>query len=350
MNPEALWAKVIKAIHESKRSKKHIPIDNRNAGIWKDVVAEDKELDSKGLKLKEKLVVKLGNGTKTKFWLDNWAGGMPFADKYPDLFKIVKNKDAKVADLAIRLENENQWNIEWSRPPNNDGEWAQWSGMLCDLNKATFNNGEDCWGWMTDKLLEFSIAIIKDQLMKFTASEHEERWQHWNTWVPAKVNYFTWRTAIGRIPVKSELRKRGLKTVWWNILAWMKLPTSTVVRSIEEIMGYINGLAGSQGWKKTVNLACQATIWNLWKARNEREFRGIARSGNNIVEDIKADTFLWLKSRSKFKELVWERRWKEQDPVDCMEQNDKTKKVWRTLNRRLAKYKPSSIGKVGMEI
>ncbi|XP_021991372.1 uncharacterized protein LOC110888140 [Helianthus annuus] len=304
MNLEALWAKVIKAIHENKRRKKHIPIDNRTTGIWKDIVAAYKELDREGIKLEEKLAVKLGNGTKAKFWLDNWAGGMPFADKYPDLFKIVKNKNASVAELAIRLDNETQWNIEWSRPPNNDGEWAQW----------------------TDKWEEFSVAIIKDQFIKRTVSEQEERWQHWNTWVPAKVNYFTWRTAIGRVPVKSELRKRGimlnndicsgcgsadesvnhlisectsLKTVWWNILAWMKLPTSADVNSTEKII--------SQGWKKTVKLVFQAIIWNLWKARNEREFKGIARSGNNIVEDIKADTFLWLKCKSKFKDIVWER-------------------------------------------
>ncbi|KAJ0867162.1 putative transcription factor interactor and regulator CCHC(Zn) family [Helianthus annuus] len=207
---EALWAKVVKAIHESKRSKKHIPVDNRNRGIWKDVIAAYKELESAGISLKEKMVVKLGNGAKTMFWLDNWNGDMPFVKKYPDLFKIVKNKDAKVADVVIRLEAENQWNIDWSRPPNGDGEWAQWSGMLNDLNKATSNNGEDRWGWMTNKWEDFSVAIIKDQLMKPLIGEQEEQWKHWNTWAPAKVNYFTWRTAMGRILVKSELRKRGI--------------------------------------------------------------------------------------------------------------------------------------------
>ncbi|KAJ0835493.1 putative reverse transcriptase zinc-binding domain-containing protein [Helianthus annuus] len=95
--------------------------------------------------------------------------------------------------------------------------------------------------------------------------------------MPSKVNYFTWRAALGRIPVKHELMKRGIqinnqmcpkcdsyeesvahlisgctmsKLVWWNILTWLKLPVSAGFCSCAEALVYANGLAGLRDWKK----------------------------------------------------------------------------------------------------
>ncbi|XP_035845720.1 uncharacterized protein LOC118492065 [Helianthus annuus] len=143
--------------------------------------------------------------------MDNWIGMKPFKDWFPDLFKIAKNKQALVADFAIKLPNEVRWNIDWMRPPNNDAEWLQWSGMLNELNKIKFLTGKDRWGWVNEKWDEFSVATVKEHINKQTVNEQEERWKHWITWLPAKVNYFTWRMALGRIPVKIELRRRGVE-------------------------------------------------------------------------------------------------------------------------------------------
>ncbi|KAM0021110.1 putative reverse transcriptase zinc-binding domain-containing protein [Helianthus debilis subsp. tardiflorus] len=130
----------------------------------------------------------------------------------------------------------------------------------------------------------------------------EEKWPYWNTWVSAKFNLFTWRAALGRIPVKSELIKRGVtisnplcsrceaqvesvdhmcidctmsKSVWWNILAWVKLPVATNFGSSKETLEYAKGRKGFKDWKKVINLIFQSTLCHIWKARNEKEFNGI---------------------------------------------------------------------------
>ncbi|XP_022014066.1 uncharacterized protein LOC110913553 [Helianthus annuus] len=181
---------------------------------------------------------------------------------------------------------------------------------------------------------EPSVATVKEQIYKHMESEREEEWKHWNSWMPAKINYFIWRVGIERIPVKTELRKRGIglddylcprcrseeKTVnhvisecvesvivWRQIIDWLKLPSVADTSSCEKALTYADGLKGSILWRKTVKMEMQATMWHLWKARNGKEFKGIARTGESIVEEIKADTFLWLKSRSKVKDIVWER-------------------------------------------
>ncbi|KAJ0837673.1 hypothetical protein HanRHA438_Chr16g0780741 [Helianthus annuus] len=93
MNQEALWAKVVKAIHENKRCHKY---NKRITGIWKDIMVSYNELNNKGINLNERLVAKMGDGKKIKLWLDNWVGELLFKDRYPDLFKIAKNKQVTV--------------------------------------------------------------------------------------------------------------------------------------------------------------------------------------------------------------------------------------------------------------
>ncbi|XP_022014109.1 uncharacterized protein LOC110913594 [Helianthus annuus] len=234
----------------------------------------------------------------------------------------------------MKLENENQWNLCWARPPNSDAEWTQWTAMLHQLNKVKFKSGEDKWKWKTSDKGEFTVAAIRNQIARQDRAGSEEEWKYWNMWVPPKVNYFTWRASIERIPAKKELIKRRIpinnhlcsrceayeetadhvicgyslsKSIWRNIVVWLKLPRSTEFRECRDTLEYVNDLPGSKEWKRVINAVFQTTMWNIWKARNEKEFEGNTRSGNSIVESTMADSFIWLKSRSKFQDIVWER-------------------------------------------
>ncbi|KAJ0828836.1 putative reverse transcriptase zinc-binding domain-containing protein [Helianthus annuus] len=331
---EALWAIVIKAIHENKRSQKYLPLNKGVAGVWKDILASFEELNNKGINVKERLIAKIGDGKTVKIWLDSWAGGLPFNERYPDLFKIVKNKQSTVAECATKVGNEIQWNFKWNRPPISDAEWNQWSEMLNVLNKVKIETRPDRWGWKNQDWETFTVAAVKELIEKQADSEQNEQWSHWNTWVPAKINYFVWRASLGRIAVKQELKKRDIilnsdlcsrcgrweesvehlisecitsKEVWRYIIEWLKLPTDADVSSCKRIMEYPEELKGYSEWKKVIKAVFQTTIWQLWKSRNEKEFKGCTRDGKKILEDVKEEAFLWLKCRSKLQGLVWER-------------------------------------------
>ncbi|XP_021975217.1 uncharacterized protein LOC110870339 [Helianthus annuus] len=201
------------------------------------------------------------------------------------------------------------------------------------LYEVKFRDGEDVWTWKSYENNNFSVAEIRDQIIR-RSEEIEDEWRYWNRWVPPKVNLFSWRIAMGRIPVKTELIKRGVqlqnqvccrcdaydesvehlvlsctmsKSIWWNILAWVKLPVSTQLGSSKELLKQVDSWKGSKVWKKVINLILQTTIWHIWKARNEQEFKGTRVSGSKVVEEIKADSFIWLKSRSKFENINWVR-------------------------------------------
>ncbi|XP_022040144.1 uncharacterized protein LOC110942681 [Helianthus annuus] len=299
--PEELWVKVIKSIHGSNKSHKIIPIKNKFAGIWKDIVSAGNELGRIGISVSEEIIAETGSGNEVKFWIDNC---------------------------------ENQWNLGWLRPPNSEEEWAQWTIMLHLLNNVKFKPGADRWVWKSNDKGEFSVAAVRNQITNQDGAVMEEEWKHWNRWIPPKVNYFTWRAMLKRIPVKKELIKKRIpinnhlcsrceaneetvdhvicgcsksKTIWNAILVWLKLSSSTEFRGVKDALAYVDGLSGSKEWKKVINAVFQTTMWNVWKARNEKEFEGNIRSGINIAETIMTDSFVWLKSRSKFHDLIWER-------------------------------------------
>ncbi|KAL8200590.1 hypothetical protein R6Q57_011929 [Mikania cordata] len=48
-----------------------------------------------------------------------------------------------------------------------------------------------------------------------------------------------------------------------------------------------------------------ATLWFLWKARNYRIFNNRSRTPISLSEEIKANTFNWIKFRSKSSSLHW---------------------------------------------
>ena len=41
----------------------------------------------------------LGNGRRINFWSDVWCGGEALSNRFPTLFNLATNKEAKVADI-----------------------------------------------------------------------------------------------------------------------------------------------------------------------------------------------------------------------------------------------------------
>ena len=45
------------------------------------------------------ILYEVGDGTRLKFWQDQWCGESSLAVCYPELFRICRNREASVADL-----------------------------------------------------------------------------------------------------------------------------------------------------------------------------------------------------------------------------------------------------------
>ncbi|XP_071700077.1 uncharacterized protein [Rutidosis leptorrhynchoides] len=113
-----------------------------------------------------------GNGKSTLFWYDTWLNGRKLKESHNHLFNMERNKLTSVAD---RLTTEDSW------------KW------LLD------NNGS-----FATKIL---TGIIDDKKLN-TQTIFEETVR--NKAIPQKINIFSWREKMGRLPTRSELDKRGI--------------------------------------------------------------------------------------------------------------------------------------------
>ncbi|MFS7913188.1 hypothetical protein Hanom_Chr02g00138881 [Helianthus anomalus] len=57
--------------------------------------------------------------------------------------------------------------------------------------------------------------------------------------------------------------------------------------------------------KVTVYGVFVMTCWRLWKARNDKIFRGVEVNVHQVVADIKTLGFLWFRSRFKDASVNW---------------------------------------------
>ncbi|KAL8232773.1 hypothetical protein R6Q57_002551, partial [Mikania cordata] len=57
--------------------------------------------------------------------------------------------------------------------------------------------------------------------------------------------------------------------------------------------------SGSKKWKKMVHAVCVTTLWCIWRHRNKIVFKSQSSSNNNLLEEIRTLSFLWVKKRAK---------------------------------------------------
>ena len=85
----------------------------------------------------------MGDGTKTKFWLDIWCGSCSLKDGYPELFHIARNKDALVVDHMHYQNGAVSWVLNFTQPAQ-DWELESISSFLDLLySNSAKGQGED---------------------------------------------------------------------------------------------------------------------------------------------------------------------------------------------------------------
>lgn len=55
--------------------------------------------------------IRTGKGSNTSFWHDKWLGGMALAKQFPNVFELLRAKEARVSDLVSFIGNTVSWNL-----------------------------------------------------------------------------------------------------------------------------------------------------------------------------------------------------------------------------------------------
>ncbi|KAL9671726.1 hypothetical protein QQ045_009297 [Rhodiola kirilowii] len=89
--------------------------DRKISKPWKDILRVVKGSSEVGLAFREGLQVKLGNGSKLRFWDDTWLGDRPLKVTYDKLWSLASNKKAKVKEMGIWAEGNWLWQLKFRR-------------------------------------------------------------------------------------------------------------------------------------------------------------------------------------------------------------------------------------------
>jgi hypothetical protein len=86
-------------------------------------------------------------------------------------------------------------------------------------------------------------------------------------------------------------------SVWNHILRWLGvssvLPDDALSHYYQ--FNFIGGATKSR--RSILQVIWYATVWEIWKERNNRIFNDIICSISHVVDTIKSLTFMWLKGK-----------------------------------------------------
>ncbi|XP_071689168.1 uncharacterized protein [Rutidosis leptorrhynchoides] len=282
-------------------------------------------IDSLGVPFRSSFAKVIGNGSSTSFWKDYWLGNFTLEDKFKRLARLESNINATVHERLFSNEVDCIGSWAWTRSPSGRvaGEFAE----LLELLRATtlVNNKEDSWRWLLSGNGLFSSRVLTETINSSilqVAPSCSETLR--NNLVPSKVDVFVWQVRKRRIPVLTELDKRGIDLnsvrcpicddgvetvdhsmvlcklaydIWEKVFDWWGLGSVSNLSISEMFCGNSNVVMSEEGQK-----IWQAVEWTcgylIWKNRNSKVFKNKCWNLPVALSDIQVRSFDWIAKRS----------------------------------------------------
>ncbi|GJS89195.1 RNA-directed DNA polymerase, eukaryota [Tanacetum coccineum] len=204
-NSNMLWVKVIKEIYGVDGG--FDQQENRGSGAqpWARIIKLHSSLVAKGIDINGTLSKRVGNGSDTRFWEENWIAGNTLSSLYPRLYALELNPGCTVAERW----NNGFWDWKWRRNIRGGIEQCQFTDLMARLSEFSCSDMPDRWWWDIDTQGELVVSSTRYWLYNLTLPSYSQA-TRWNTLVPRKVNILFWRVALDRIPTRSNLLMRGI--------------------------------------------------------------------------------------------------------------------------------------------
>ncbi|XP_071738860.1 uncharacterized protein [Rutidosis leptorrhynchoides] len=322
---EKLCVKVIKAIHGPQIDGFSPPIKPSSGGEWASINRVIIDLHNRFPVTSSLLLIKVGNGLDTCFWMDTWIGKTSLSARFPRMFALELNKTCKIAN---RRSINGVWDWHWRRDPRPGIESQQFNDMLDCLAMATFSNSPDSWTCPLFKDGRFSVSgfrklIIADQMGEWPT--------HWCNIIPPKVNFFLWRARLDRLPDKCNLLDRGVVAsillcsscniqiedsshiffdcevatqVWSFVAQWLEIDIPRW-QNFDAFWQWC--MASSNDFKKVMvtEVVCYAALWTIWRYRNGVIFNPNKFRKCHLLDSVVFSSYDWISSRYKKARLNW---------------------------------------------
>jgi hypothetical protein len=260
-------------------------------------------------------------------------GNEPLCDLFPRLYSISSFKEGLVGEMWREKERwcEGVWG--WRRRLF---VWEQnlLQQLIIVLPPLVLSGEEDAWRWRLEDDGVFSVKSVYLLLGNIFAMEPEFGTQElrvfnniWKSPVPSKVIAFAWKLLRNRIPTRVNLLHRGVEVnggvvscvfcqrrdedashlflfcdfaagVWKAIFRWLGV-VIVIPPTISILFDCLTGAAGSKKKRSGFSLVWHATIWAIWRSRNNVIFSNGIANPEELVDEIKLVSWRWGLSRHK---------------------------------------------------
>ncbi|XP_071712840.1 uncharacterized protein [Rutidosis leptorrhynchoides] len=254
--PNALWSRIIKAIYGDSGGLDTCKLGN---GIWPIIASTFIKAKAAGSVPANVLHVKLGNGSNTRFWKDNWLGDGALKDKFARLFRLDIDQDCTIARKLVN----GGWVWEWNRSSIGARNEALLLDLCSKLDQVSLGEGNYRWSWSLTNDTGYSVSktrsFIDDHVLPSALI-----YTMWCSQIPRKINIFIWRLALDRLPTHQNLSRRGLE-----IESISCVSCNHVIESIHHIM--FECVVAAELWRKVriwVDMVLprftELTDWIVW--------------------------------------------------------------------------------------
>jgi hypothetical protein len=196
------------------------------------------------------------------------------------------------------------------------------------LELVALDSEEDRWVWVPDLDGSFSVKSAYNLLVKelwtdnVLEGELAEVFDHlWESPTPSKVIAFSWQLLYDRTPTRFNLGVRGIilaekpwecvgcvgnvetsnhlflhypcaMKIWGEIFNWLGLQI-IIPPSIPSLFEVIRGSTRNTKIRKGFLMIWHATLWAIWKVRNNAILSSGTFLPQEIVDDIKVLSWKW---------------------------------------------------------
>ncbi|RVW49106.1 hypothetical protein CK203_084426 [Vitis vinifera] len=208
---KALWKHVLEAKYGQEdhgwRTKK--AVGACGVGVWKEILKEAGWCW-------DKMGFKVGKGNKISFWTDVWCGDSALSQRFPHLYTLAANRNAKIEDLWDQNVGEGGWNLRFIRDFN-DWEVGLVGELLQALRGVRISWEDDSVFWRGGGSGQFRVKDAYNWLDRPMEVNFPKN-RIWVGRVPTKIMFFTWEATWGKILTLDRLQKRVARELWDLVL------------------------------------------------------------------------------------------------------------------------------------
>nr|GEU65640.1 RNA-directed DNA polymerase, eukaryota [Tanacetum cinerariifolium] len=173
--------------------------------LWISIIREFHNLSRKGVNLLKLMKKKVGNGMYTHFWDDPWLFDSLLMHVYPRLYTL---ECAKHVTVAAKLSDYSLID-SFRRPPRGGVEEELLLGLIYNVDSVILFNSNDRRVWSLESSSEFSVKTTHSHIGDFFSPSVGDP-NRWIKIVPIKVNIFSWKVRLDRLPTRINLSLRGI--------------------------------------------------------------------------------------------------------------------------------------------